>query len=260
MLTLDNKNILWIYWGQGWNNAPLISKLCLQSWYNHNALDYLIMPIDDIGLTNYIDLNKLMPHTNLKNIDRVAMSDIIRLALISTYGGIWVDSTVLCLKPLKIWLQPILEDYGFFAYDKHIDRVSISSWFIAAEKNNYVAQSWLDSSVEYWKFRKNKHIYFWVHELFSSLYKENNKIKCMWDRVPKLTASVSETSKLDGPHAFVPYIKDLCGRISRSQIEYINNGYNNNYCLKLTRHYDIHKQINNTNSTIYHILKKESLI
>ena len=260
MLKLNNQKIVWIYWGQGWTNAPLISKLCLQSWYNHNSLDYLIMPIDDIILKNYLDLEEMMPETNIGNIDRVALSDIIRLAVLKIYGGIWVDSTVLCLSPLKLWLDPILESHSFFAYDKHTDTVAISSWLLAAKYNNYIINRWFDSTIRYWQKRQKKHIYFWVHELFNNLYKSDLSFKEAWDKIPKLTSSVAESEKLDGPHAFVPYHTNLCSKLSEHKKTYINQKYNNNFCLKLTRHFNINNQIYNKQSTINYILKTEGLI
>jgi hypothetical protein len=141
-----------------------------------------------------------------------------------------------------------------------MDTVSISSWFIAATKNNYIVDSWLNSTIEYWAYRKNKHTYFWVHKLFTTLYEKNYIIKNMWDKVPKLSSSVAEQSKLNGPHAFVPYKIDLCGKLSIKQKNYIDNRYNNNYCLKLTRHFNIDQQIKNSNSVIHYILHKEELI
>ena len=33
---IDKEKIIWIYWHQGWGNAPEIIKICKKSWIKKN--------------------------------------------------------------------------------------------------------------------------------------------------------------------------------------------------------------------------------
>jgi hypothetical protein len=253
-MILKNNKIIWIYWHNGWENAPLISKLCLQSWINQNP-NYLIIPLDNKQLIKFIDL-KNFKLQYLEDIDIVSLSDIIRIALLQQYGGVWVDSTVLCLRNIENLLVDYYE-YGFFAYDSHAPHVPISSWFLYAEQKSLVVEKWMEGIINYWKNRKIKDQYFWVHILFDYLYKNNKEVAQIWKNMPKKIATEKD---LNGPHAFVPYQERLNGSINDYFRNYIDNGYNNNFCLKLSRHWNTSFFLQQSNTTINYIFKKEKLI
>lgn len=125
-----------------------------------------------------------------------AASDLVRLALLSRYGGIWVDSTVYCLRPLKEWLQEVTPT-GFFAFNRPgPDRV-LSSWFLFAAHPSYIVDRWLEGAEHYWRNRTERDDYFWLHRLFEEAYNSDQKFRAIWDRTPKISA--------DGPHSFGPY-------------------------------------------------------
>lgn len=247
-----NKQI-WIYWNSGWNNAPEISKICLSSWYKFNP-DFKIIELDDTNIRSYFNIDKDFNFAN-KHIDVVAKSDIIRLGLLKNNGGIWVDSTCLCTKPLSSWLDDTMINYNFFAYNKHINHVLISSWFLASNFGDYIVKKWYEAVVKYWEKHSKKHCYFWVHEIFANLYNADNVFKQIWDDNPKYSALIG----LDGPHFFVPYPQKLFGKISEKTKNYIDN--NNCAVFKLTRHFSINKTvIYNPESTINYLFKKYEVI
>lgn len=62
-------------------------------------------------------------------------SDMIRLQLLCKYGGVWADSTTLCIRPLDAWLCDCCQS-GFFAFSNPGKDREMSNWFIASEKNN----------------------------------------------------------------------------------------------------------------------------
>ena len=54
-----------------------------------------------------------------KIISPQAKSDIIRLSLLKNYGGIWADSTLLCMQPLSFWFYEALSKTGMWMYHGH---------------------------------------------------------------------------------------------------------------------------------------------
>jgi hypothetical protein len=178
----DLPKIIWIYWGQGWNNAPNIVKLCKKTWIYKNP-NWEVISLDQNNISKYVNLNK---YTN-KKINYTSLSDIIRINILSKYGGIWVDSTVLCKTPLDNWL-PILMQSGFFAFNKPgIDRM-LSSWFLAAKKDNYIIKIWKKYVDIYWKYAKKPSVYYWFHYIFEDIFKKNQKFRYYWLNTPKISA------------------------------------------------------------------------
>ena len=69
---------LWIYWEQGFENAPEIVTKCVRSWQYHNR-DFKIVLLDKRNLENYIDVERPMQAIQ-------AWSDIVRINLLKEYG------------------------------------------------------------------------------------------------------------------------------------------------------------------------------
>ena len=130
--------ILFMYWHQGWNNAPDIVKRCADTWQRHN-------PAWDIYLLDSTTIaNKVKLPTALKsfNLPLPALSDIIRICLLKKYGGVWADATLWCVRPLDDWIESVCDRSGFFAYDKPGSDRPISSWFLAASRNCRIVDLW----------------------------------------------------------------------------------------------------------------------
>ena len=180
-----NKNI-YILWFQGFENAPEIIKRCVDSWKHYN-LDWNIILLDNTNINKYIYIQEYIDMTN-KDINFTALSDVIRIILLTTYGGLWVDATTFCNKPLNDWLPKYINS-GFFAFSKPSEDKLISTWFLYSEKEHYITSAWLKSIVDYYKIHNQPHTYFWVHYLFGDLYNSDNKFKEIWEKILKFSAN-----------------------------------------------------------------------
>lgn len=220
---------LFILWYQGFENAPFVVKKCLESWKFHNPT-WEIIELDSINLIKYIDIDLVIDRTN-KTIGLTELSDIIRFILLNTYGGLWVDSTCFCTISLDTWLDNYVKT-GFFAFDKPGPDRLLSTWFLYAEKNNYLLQCWLDAVINYWKEHNKIHHYFAHHYLFGKLYNQDLVFKNLWLDVPKISA--------DGPHYLLH--KGLLNNLTSEIKDHIDNKIVPLY--KLTYKYDIKKYNN----------------
>lgn len=197
---------LWILWFQGFENSPYPIKECLNSWKVHNRDSWDIIELTNKNIGDYVNITKIKEKYINKKITKIAFSDIIRIELLKRYGGLWVDSTTYCNQPLDNWLEQYTK-YGFFAFElSGMDR-KLSSWFLYANKNNYIVKKWHQSVASYTKKHNvigTEHIhhsqeewsqgieydhYFWFHYLFGDLYYSNKKFKCLWDKNQKINAS-----------------------------------------------------------------------
>jgi len=159
---------IWIYWDQGEAAAPPLVRTCIASWRTQNpgwelrvldrdsapALARLPMAPGDIAVQAYADL--------------------LRLRLLRDSGGVWVDATTFCLRPLDHWL-PVLAQGGFFAFTwtpadrwfiwPNVPR-RITNWFLASEPGGTVVTAWEARSLLYWQDRQRAHVYYWPHLLW----------------------------------------------------------------------------------------------
>ena len=129
---------LFIYWHQGWSNAPDIVKRCAATWQENN-------PAWDINLLDETTVGekvKLSAALKSMNLPIPALSDVIRICLLKKYGGVWADATLWCVRPLDDWIESVCNRSGFFAYDKPGPDRPISSWFLAASRDCRIVDLW----------------------------------------------------------------------------------------------------------------------
>ena len=83
---------VWIFWWQGIENAPQIVKKCINSIKNFS--DNVIIITKD-NIFDFIDIeNYILEKFNKNIITKTHFSDILRMKLLSKYGGYWIDATV----------------------------------------------------------------------------------------------------------------------------------------------------------------------
>jgi hypothetical protein len=190
---------IYILWFQGFEQAPQVVQKCVASWRVYNP-DWKIVLLDKHNLKNYIRLE------NVDKFNKTALSDVIRISLLYSFGGLWVDATTFCNKSLNEWLPNYIHQ-GFFAFDRPgIDRL-ISSWFLYSEKGNYITEKWYHKAIQYYQKNENPHTYFWFHYIFGDLYTLDNTFQKIWDQVPKLSANGI------GPHYLLE--KGYCNTLTK---------------------------------------------
>jgi hypothetical protein len=174
--------IIWVVWFQGWDVAPWLVRKCLASWQVHNP-DWDIRALDARTLQAFIEL----PDLDGKTIGPAALSDIARICLLREYGGVWVDATVMCHRPLDTWL-PEAAVGGFFAFDQPAPDRLLSSWFLAAAEDNAIIARWHAATLDYWRRHPAPDTYFWFHYLFSKLCDAYPDVRQGWARAVKIGA------------------------------------------------------------------------
>ena len=140
---------IWIFWYQGISNAPFVVRGCIDSWVKENP-GWEVVVLDKDNLAEYVVL--ALPNEKLADISLTKQSNLVRLQLLSQYGGVWADSTTLCMRPLDDWIDDCSTS-GFFAFcNPGRDRI-ISSWFMACEKECPIVLKWRERYVSF--FMKN---------------------------------------------------------------------------------------------------------
>ena len=207
--------IIWICWFQGWINnktTPLLQQLVYKSWKYHNKKDgWSIILLDNENIPKYMNSSKWYYYKNRTehgDMGYAGLSNIVRMELLSTFGGVWVDATVFCMKPLNEWLPEYNNDIGFFLFRRRRAEVIISTWFIFANNGSYMINRWNEQIQTYWMEHDIMHTYHWVHAIFQNLTIDNasnsdHKFGVQWSKVPKYNA--------DEPHFISDHIESRTG-------------------------------------------------
>lgn len=202
---------IWTAWFQGADHAPPVVNLCLKTWQQLN-------PRHSLKILDAHEARKLLAGTrvNIDGIPPQALSDIVRLRLLSTKGGIWTDPSVLCVRPIPEWLEQS-EPAGFFAFSRPAPDRLLSSWFLAAPSGLDLTLRWWEIVEEYWSRPryllapptdpncippdpvwevspdggglKPTYPYFWFHYLFAFLMRANPGHAETWTRAFTLPAA-----------------------------------------------------------------------
>lgn len=191
--------VVWIFWAQGFDRAPDIVKASLASWHKQNP-DWEIRELD---LSTVGEYAMLPDYANPSGMSLATFADILRIHLLELHGGVWVDATVFCSKPLQHWLPPLMQS-GFFAFTNPARGRPIASWFIAAEPNNPIVVTWRALLDRYWSMTHIAHEYFWLHRLFKRAITYSRETRCLWSAMPRVDASGPHTIQRILPFDTIP--------------------------------------------------------
>ena len=141
---------VWTFWQQGHDQAPPIVQACAESWRRVNP-GWRVVTLDGRSIQQLVDLGPFTVPAR-KDITVQKIAAIARLCLLRTYGGVWSDATVYCLRPLDDWLPRYLAG-GFFAFrNPGPDRLA-SNWFIAAHRNDPILEAMHAAFLRMWTDR-----------------------------------------------------------------------------------------------------------
>lgn len=170
--TLEHQHskIIWVCWLQGIENAPEIVKVCSASLSRY-ICDREIIYITEKNIDSYVQFPE---HIQKKykegKIPMAQFSDLLRLVLLTRYGGTWVDATVLCTG-LNEKEKLLDSDLFLFQYLQKGEKrfLGISNWFITASSNQKVLLILRDMLYQYWKDYDCVVAYFIFHIFFGMI-------------------------------------------------------------------------------------------
>jgi hypothetical protein len=190
---------VWVMWWQGPDNMPESIKICFNSLLE-NANGYEVVLITSNNFSEFIEL----PNYILDKIDRgiislTHLSDLIRSILLSDYGGLWLDATILVTQPLPSlrthiywspkWELPKkdLRKYRLWYSLWKISRIPpltitqcMGMWY--SRPGNPIFLGLKDFWLAYWQ-KESEVPYYWMTEVFlmGTLYESCPNIKNLVD-------------------------------------------------------------------------------
>jgi len=218
--------IIWSFW-DGAALGP-VEELAVSSWRRMN-------PGWTVNVLNFTSAMELLhqkePESKafVENLDSWARkTDLIRLMLLRSFGGVWVDATLFCTRPLDSYVHKMVGAANFTAptwneprqpcgtpgtFDAQMSSMDgLSSHFLVAVPHSYVVEKWLYafSQILYngpcgdpaeWG-------YFLVHQTFESLIDTDKHFAKKWEAAFKLN-SVDTHSVHNLEAVLTPQLKAL---------------------------------------------------
>lgn len=142
---------IFLYWHQGWDKAPELVQRCAESWeIHHNDTDWEVHLLDRANIQPWLSQGDPEDWKALRRFekrfnagDNVGglnnFANLLRLALLDCYGGVWADATTLCFQPLDSWL-PTYECLGMPRSGATNRRTE--TWFIDNRSKDPLLRAW----------------------------------------------------------------------------------------------------------------------
>lgn len=180
----NGQNNIWVLWLQGEGNMPELVKVCLES-IKQNAGDHKVVVLSNSNLYEYIQLPERITILYQDGIiSNAHYSDIIRMTLLSRYGGIWIDATIL----LTSNLDSIISNTNLYTIKNKTqgNNVSDRRWtgfFIATEPMNPLPVIVDRIFMRYWEKENVLIDYFLIDYAIDLAYKYNATVKEQIDSI-----------------------------------------------------------------------------
>lgn len=190
--------IIWQYWGQGFvgDALPDLIKLCFLSVDKYKG-NFKVVRLSDDNLDEWIELPSFIVSKYKKGeISQAHYSDIIRLALLHSYGGLWLDATIFLSGPLPQYVtsaewfmyqrDPYQEDkrlwrrtYAYyFGWHKNF-KVRLLNSVIYSRQGSKVMGDLLQLLILYWQSASCAEDYFFFQILFEEYISQCPENNCM---------------------------------------------------------------------------------
>ena len=181
--------------------------------------EYKITVLTAKSIQQYVTIpEEILYKWNKGIINNANFSDVLRVEILSKYGGIWLDATVYCTGNT---IKDLIEKNPFFMYKSLSsieENISSSSWMIASTANHPLILSAKKLLVEYW-CRENIAIHYFVfHLLFTIVAKNYSDV---WQSVPTYTNAA--------PHIMVDELNNDFSKERYQQLCQISDFHKLNY-------------------------------
>jgi hypothetical protein len=178
------EKIIWQLWWQGIDEkTPPVVRACLDS-VERNRGDYTVVMLNKDNLREYLDFPDFIWEKAESPFRLSQLSDLVRLYLLSAYGGVWIDATVYLsapidaallrqgffafqrsTKPPKDWKAWEAYNLAYFSWDTKFP-IRLLNSFMIASRNNRLVGDLLSILVSYWKNEIYPGNYFFFQILF----------------------------------------------------------------------------------------------
>lgn len=203
-------NKVWVCWLQGMEQAPEVVQKCVESIYRHAGGKDRVIVLNEQNLTDYIQMPADLQEKWKKGIiSNTHFSDLLRLALLVEYGGVWIDSTSYLTEDLPDYV----ENADLFCFKAGpIAKIIASNWFFVAKPHHGILEKTRNLLYEYWRKENRLVAYSIFHPFFTMAVESTPACREAWQRVPSFN---DMNAKVLSDELFTPYSPERWKQIRR---------------------------------------------
>lgn len=206
---------IWVFWWQGYDNAPPLVKKCIDSIRLH-AGNHPVILLTQENCKQYAELPEyIWEKTESGIISLTHFSDILRMKLLSAHGGMWLDATVFVSEDIpKAYFQ---QDFFTIKYPSSKSAITKGRWTgfcQAAKQGSLLHRFCLDVFLAYWNTYSKLIDYFFIDYVVAYAYAYIPAVHTTVDAVSENNIGVHELDRL----FFLPYSADTYEQAMRSAV------------------------------------------
>jgi tetratricopeptide (TPR) repeat protein len=176
----DQSDSVFSLWMQGIENAPPVVQVCHRQLIRSTSRP--VVYLDAEMLHNYAQLPADIEDMDISMAHR---SDLLRIELLATYGGTWLDATCLVREDFDKNLEELLSASGFFAFAKR--KATLSNWLLSVDKPGHHLILMLREALHTYLRRFGRmRRYYDFHYLFEGLVELDPDARRLWEATPKI--------------------------------------------------------------------------
>lgn len=185
---------IWTCWMQGAENMPEVIRICHSSLLRHAGKH----PVHLITLENYKEYisipNYIIKRLRDGDISYTHFSDVLRVALLARYGGLWLDATIFVTRDIGVISMPFFSMKQIPMDNKHVSMYRWTSFCLGGVPNLPLFIYLRDALFYYWKVSDTILEYLMFDSIIAAAYMKKRIIKELIDNVPYNNPQLYELS------------------------------------------------------------------
>ena len=175
---------IWLFWWQGELNAPEIVKICIENT-RKMAGSHPVYVLSKENYNSFITLpTELINKVKMGHISITHLSDVLRMHILAERGGLWLDATIYCKKPImgEEFNSPV-----FTGKNPGKDYTNVSNW----EWTTYAMFGWRENRL-YSLVRDVFDAYLKDHQIFIDYFLMDHIIRLVYDECEEVRADLKK--------------------------------------------------------------------
>ncbi len=182
-------NTIWTAWLQGEQNAPEVIRLTLASIRTF-ANGHPVVVLSNDNVDQYIDMPQIIKLKHESGaMGHAHYADVIRMMILTQYGGLWLDATMLLHEPIseEAFECPFYSvGFKYCQGDKYISRNKWLVGIIGGYRNSIYLARISKMLSQFWEEHNIAIDYFVFDYFVFLLYQKDSSFRLLVDNLPQM--------------------------------------------------------------------------
>lgn len=179
---------IWVCWWTGEETAPPLVKRCIRS-IRENAGSHPVYLIDRDNYTDHLDIPKhILSKVEDRSMCIANFTDYLRFSLLAKHGGLWLDATIYCARPIPeaLFHMPLYTCKGTLGDPSaYLSQYRWTSFCFGGHRANVMARYMQSAFDAYWRVCDSAIDYLLVDYLIDLGYRKLPAVRNLLDAIPE---------------------------------------------------------------------------